>query len=326
MNAPELATWLKQRLGTAESDWHQLVGAMYRHLLDQPFDKVVDRGHLRALVDTHLDEKVAEMAVRLVFQAGVRTAVAEGHADQEPVGRWMPEAAQTRLMDYVATPGFIAEAWVQQLFAQDAAEELFAETLHQSLRDFSTLVPRILQKVLPSGLGKLAGFAASAGGKVFDEVERLLDGEIRRFLEKGTRRALDRAAGFAIQNMDSPSALEGRRNMVRFVLSKSGQFHLDGLTDARVDELESIAIMTAHHIATNDETKKVVDRLFDQMWQAQQGRTIREVLASVGITEEPPFDDWARVTWPVLRTAIEAPAVQQWLDGIAVEILAHVKG
>lgn len=324
MDAPRLAAWLKDRLRNAEDDWQRLLAAMYRHLLDQPFETVVDRTRLRALIDAHLGAARAETVARLAFQAGVRPAVEAGRTDAEPVGRWMPDEAQTRLADLVAQPGIVGEAWVEQLFAQDAAEELLAETLYQSLKDFSTLVPRILQKVLPSGLGRIAGFAASAGGKVFDEVERLLDGEIRRFLEKGTRKALDRAAGFAAQNLDSPTGLQARRNMVRFVLSKSGQFHLERLTDARIDELEAIATATLAHIATRDETPTVVDRVLDRIWKAHQGRTIREVLESVGVRDEPPLDAWASATWPVMQRALRAPELERWIDGLAVEIAADL--
>ena len=37
--------------------------------------------------------------------------------------------------------------------AMEAMEELVADTLYRTLRDFSTLVPRIVQSVMPSPLG-----------------------------------------------------------------------------------------------------------------------------------------------------------------------------
>ncbi len=323
MDAPQLAEWLKNRLASAEGDWRRLVGAMYAHLMKQPFDAVVDEGQVRALVRAHVDAARLEALIRIAFEAGVRPAVAGGRADAEAVGRWMPEGAQTRLAALVGQPGLVRDVWVQELFKQEAAEELLAETLYQSLKDFSTLVPRILEKVLPSGLGRLAGFAANAGGKVFDEVERVLDGEIKRFLEKGTRRALDRAARFAAQNMDGPTAIEGRKNMVRFVLSKSGQFHVEPLTDERVAEIEAIATETARHIAGLEETQTVIDRTIAEVRAATQGKTVGEVLQTIGAPDDPPLDAWATATWPIVRHALEAPEVQAWIDTLAEGFFAE---
>ncbi len=319
MDAPTLAAWLKARLSSAEDDWARLLGAMYRQLLATPADQVVDRQKVRAVIEQHLVAQRVEDLVRVGFRVGVRPTVAAGRDDERPVGRWMPEEAQRRLAALAGQPHLVGEVWIEELFKQDAAEELLSETLYQSLKDFSTLVPRILQKVLPSGLGRLAGFAANAGSKMFDEVERVLDGEIRRFLEKGAGKALDRAARFAAQNVDSPTMVEGRRNMVRFALSKSGAFHVERMTDDRIDELEAIAELTAAHIATHEETAAVIDRLADRVWAAVDDRTVGEALDAAGITSEPPFEAWAAATWPALRTALQTPEVEAWIDDLARE-------
>ncbi len=322
MDAPALAAYLKTRLRDAEGDWQRLVEAMYRHLVDQPFEQIVDRQRVRTLAGSYLNARRMEDLVRVAVTAAVRPAVEEARVDAEPIGRWVPEEAQKALEDFAAEEGLVDGAWVEQLFAQEAAEELLAETLYQALKDFSTLVPRVLQNILPSGLGRLAGFAATAGGKMFDEVERVLDGEIRRFLEKGTRKALDQAAAFAAQNLDSPTAREGRRNMVRFALQKTGQFHVERLTDDRIARLEAIARTTLVHIAERDETSAVVDRLVEQVYSVHQGRTLKEVLAVVGVESDPAFDDWARATWPVLSAAVETPEVQAWIDDLAAGFFA----
>ncbi|MEM7676971.1 MAG: hypothetical protein AAF449_13285, partial [Myxococcota bacterium] len=223
---------------------------------------------------------------------------------------------------FVGQKDLIDPKWIEELFAQEAAEELVADTLYQSLKDFSTLVPRILQKVLPSGLGRLAGFAASAGGKVFDEVERVLDGEIRRFVEKGTRKALDRAAGFAAENLDSPTATQARKNLVRSALGKTGQFHVARLSDARIDELQAIAEATVVHIVQQDELTEVIDRVVERVWSQMSKKTVAEVLEVAGVRTEPPLDAWAAATWPVLRSALDAPEVDRWIEDLAAQFIA----
>ena len=323
MGATELAAFLKRRLSNAEDDWRQLLASMYDQVLKTPADHVIDRTRVRAVIEQHLVAHRAEDVIRLAFHVAVRPAVAGGRNDDAAVGRWMPEEAQQRLAALAGEKGFVQKAWVEELFKQDAAEELLSETLYQTLKDFSVLVPRILQKVLPSGLGRLAGFAASAGTKMFDEVERMLDGEIRRFLDAGTRKALERAAGFTAQTLDAPTGVQGRQNMVRFALSKSGQFHVDPMTDARIDELQAIIALTAAHLAEHDEFRAVVDHALDRAWADMQGQTFGELLSAAGVTATPPFDEWALATWPIVRTAFEAPEVQAWIDRLSEEFFAQ---
>lgn len=321
MQAPQIAAWLKNRLSHAEDDWRRLLGAMYAHLMQQRVSELTDRAHIGRLLGEMIEAERLEDGARLVFRAGLRPAVREGRKDPEPVGRWIPAEAQARLADLIADEGLIDEVWVRELFAQKAAEELLSETLYQALKDFSTLVPRVLEKLLPSGLGKLAGFAANAGGKVFDEVERVLDGEIRRFLEKGTRKALDGAARFAAQNIDGPTAVDSRRSMVRFALGQSGQFHTRPATDARLDALEAVAVATARHVAERSETKTLIERCTDEIWTAYGPKTLGDALKELGIEGEPPLDAWAQATWPMLKRAIEAPDVQAWIDELAAEMV-----
>ncbi|MEO1336292.1 MAG: hypothetical protein AAFV29_11645 [Myxococcota bacterium] len=317
MNADVLAEWLKQRLRDSQDDWSRLFAAMYRHFLTLPVDQVIDRDALKTAVEAQLSPERMEDFIRAAFTVGVRPAVEEGRADDAPVGRWMPDDAQQQLVAFAGQKELIDPRWIEELFAQEAAEELVADTLYQSLKDFSTLVPRILQKVLPSGLGRLAGFAASAGGKVFDEVERVLDGEIRRFVEKGTRKALDRAASFASQNLDSPTAAQARQNLVRSALDKTGRFHVDRLTDARIDALQAMAQATGVYMVQRDEWAEVIDRVVDRAWTQTENKTVAEVLEAVGVQQEPPLDAWAAATWPLLRAALDAPEVDRWVDELA---------
>ncbi len=332
MTPEQLADWLQTRLTQELPDeqWRELVQGVVQHLLHQPLQSLLPQEVCQQLVQQNLRSEQLQGAARAVVRQGVRRAVKEGKADQQPVGRWLDDAAQSRLMDFVARPGWADKAWVDQLFQEKAMEAVVSDTLYRALRDFSTLVPRIVQGVLPSGLGRLAKLGGKAtggvGGRVLDEVEKKLEAEIKRFLEMGTRRALERAAAFTAERLDSPESAQAQRHLAAFALAQTGAFHARPFDEQTIAELEEVAVRAAGCIADNPELAELIDRVVGEVYAEHGAQTLQQALASAGV-DAGVFDiaGWADAARPAAQHIIEAPGVRSFLLSLSGEILEEVK-
>lgn len=330
MDAEALKGWLVARLTgeRAEAEWGELLEAGFEALLDAPFSEVIpNEAARRAAHELVCSDRLVDL-VRPGAKLVLPLILAQAREDAAAIGRWVPDDAKRRIEALAARSGWIAPEWIHALYEQRAMEELAADTLYGALRDFSTIFPRIVQSVMPSPLGKLAklGGKATGGvtGRVLEEVERRLEGEIKRFLEKGTRRALDGAARFTVEHFDGPSAAESRKNLARFALSKSGRFHVGPLDDAAVAEIDAIVESIARHVATREETAQIVEATADRIVERFSGGTLRAALESCGITERPPYSAWAASTWPAARRILHAPGIDAWLRSLCEELLTEV--
>ncbi len=330
MDAEALKAWLVTRLTSdrAQAEWAELLEAGFEALLDAPFDEVVpDEAARRAARELVCSDRLADL-VRPGAKLVLPLILASAREDDAAIGRWVPNDAKRRIEALAARPGWIAPEWIHALYEQKAMEELVADTLYRSLRDFSTLVPRIVQSVMPSPLGKLAklGGKATGGvtGRVLEEVERRLEGEIKRFLEKGTRRALDGAARFTVEHIDDPSAAQARVHLAQLVMSKSGQFHVGPLDDEAVEQIDAIAEAIARHVAASEETAAILDATADRIVARFAGQTVRQAFESCGITQRPPYEAWAASTWPAVGRIVSAPGIDRWLSTLCEELLTEV--
>jgi hypothetical protein len=326
MDAKALAAWLGARLtgDAAREEWTRAVAAAGEQVLATPLEVLVPRDHLGRWQEAYLSPERIRELVRPALRLGLREALVEARADRAPVGRFVSPAARARLEALAARRGLVREEWVRELFAQKAMEALVADTLYATLRDFSTLVPRIVQSAMPASsgtLGMLGKVASGVGARVFEEVERRLQGEIRRYLEAGTRRALDGAARFAIDHLDDPVAVESRRKVVAFALEQTGAFHAHALPEDLVAEVEALADALADHAATREETLAIARRVTDRVMDAHGPRPLSAFLEHLGLAS-PPYALWATLTWPAVEAALAAPGVQAWLEALSGELLA----
>lgn len=332
MDGATLATWLKARLtgDRARLEWRSLLEAGTERVLDGRLGTLLPAAEVEALIAAWLTTDRIADAVRPVIRLGLAELVREARDDHEPLGRFVPVAARGKLLDLVSQKGLVHEEWVRQLYSQKAMEALVSETLYTALRDFSSIVPRIVQSVMPSALGKLASLggkvAGAAGGRAFDEVEKRLEAEIRRFLELGTRKALDGAAKFTVEHIDDPVSLEARRNLASFVLGQSPSFHVRPATDERLAAIDELAAEIARYVAQHPDTRATLSRIVARQKASHAEKTVRAWLAELGATEPPPYDEWANLTWPALSAILEAPEVERWLGTLAAEIAELVSG
>lgn len=318
-----LKAWLHDRLAgdQARQDWRNIIEAAWDRLLACPVDQVVPTEELAALVESHMTrERIADLA-RPIVREVIPTIVERMRADKEPVSRWVPDAAREGIRRMVSRPGLVHEEWVRAVFRQEAVEALMADALYRGIRDFSTIMPRLILGLLPTSRIPGMGGAGAIGKRLLDELEQRIEPEIKTFLTGGTQRALTRAAEFAIKHLDDKASVSLRTNMVDFVLSKSPAFHAEAFRDELLADVEPIAEAVGRRVSEMPESKIIAREIIEHLMARHRGRAVADVLVELGITGRPDFDVWAAATWPAVRTYVTAPEIARWLDGIVDELV-----
>lgn len=320
----ELQGWLRGRLAGEEGrkEWRRLVEAAWNRLLCAPLDTVVGQQQVSTLIESYLDEARIRDLILPGIRAVVPAVVARMRRDTEPLSRWVPRATQDEIKRMASAPGLIDDDWIRAVFKQEAVEAVMADALYRGLRDFSTILPRIILSLLPTS--RLPGFggAGAMGKKILEEFERRLEPEIKSFLTGGTQRALTRAAEFAIQKKDSPQSVKARTELIDFVLSHSASFHAQAITDERIASAEPIAEAIAQRIAAREESKTILREDLDYYFRVHGSRPVGQILETIGIRSTPDFDAWAAATWPAVLMYLRVPETGEWLDGLVAELLS----
>jgi hypothetical protein len=313
VNAEELAAFLKARLSSERTrdDWRKILEGAWNRMLDEPLGTFLGAEVDRA-IDAHLAEERIRLAVRPAIRLWLKSSLEHAREDHEPLERWVPGEAKAKLLELVARKDAIDPRWIEHLFAQKAMEDVISDTLYKALRDFSTIVPRLVSSLTPSIIGRISN-------KITSEVEKRLEPEIRKFLEKGSQRALEGAARFTIDHLDDPVSIDARKNTVVFALSQSPAFHLARIDDATVAAIDEIAELIAVRVAQTESSRAIARSVVERLRQRHGTKQVSEWLREAGVDGPPPFDEWAQVSWPYLQTILSSPECQAFLDRLAAE-------
>jgi hypothetical protein len=319
-----MGEWLRVRLtegARPQQEWRELWEATWQHLLAAPVHALVDADTTKALADRLLDpELVTELARPIVSNvAGV--VIAELRADEQPVGRFLPPEALDKLQAAIARPGLVHPDWVRAMFRGEAAEAVLNDALYRALKDFSTLLPRLLVKISPMGrLGALGGAGAFAE-KLIDELEKRVEPEIKSFLADSTERILERAAEFTIDKIDDPASIEFRTTFIRFVLSNPPAFFLEAADDALIADMGAVVETTARHLFDTPEIHNGVREWIDRAVAHFADKTLEEVLDIDASKARLPIDALADATWPVFTNVVCSEQAQAWMGVLLDELL-----
>ena len=321
-----MTVWLRERLTGPQGrkDWDRLVEASWNQIVETPVRTLMPPEQVQALVEVYLQADRMEELVRPVVETILPRVIQAHREDSAPIGRWVPDSARGAIERMVSRPGMVHEEWLRALFKQRVVEAVMADALYRGIRDFSTIMPRLVLSLMPTGRFAKLGGAGAIGKRVVEELERRIEPEIKTFLKGGTKRALLRAADFAVDHRDDSAALAFRKNVVQFVLSKSPQFHLHAVTDDVLEDLGPIARQVAKHVAAREETRTLVKQAITEVDRDYGDKAVGEVLREIGIDSSPDLKAWASATWPGVLQCIEAPGVRDWMDELVVELLeAH---
>jgi len=302
-------------------EWRQLWAATWEHLLRTPVHDLIDADEAKTLADRLVDPAlVTELSAPIVANVS-RVVIAELRKDEQPVGRFLPPEAQDKLQEALARPGLVHPDWVRAMFRGEAAEAVLNDALYRALKDFSTLLPRLLVKISPMGRFGVLGGAGALVEKLIEELEKLIEPEIKSFLADSTERVLERAAEFTIAKIDDPASIEFRATFVSFMLSKSPAFFLEAADDELIGDIGAIVEMTARHLAETPETREGIREWIDRALEYFAGKTLGEALDIDVSRARPPIDALADATWPAFTTVLASPPAQAWMDTLLEELI-----
>lgn len=319
-----LKIWLRRRLteGTRpQQEWRELWEASWDELLATPVHDLVDATAAKALADQLMDPELITELCRPIVAGVSGVVVAELRADESPVSRFLPADAVRKLHEALSRPGLVHPDWVRAMFRGDAAEAVLSDALYRALKEFSTLLPRLLVKISPMGRFGVLGTAGAFAEKMIDELEKLIEPEIKSFLADSTEGVLERAAEFTIAKIDDPASIEFRAAFVDFVLSKSPSFFLEAADDQLVGDIGAVAEITARSLANTPETRESVREWIDRTMAYCDGKSLGEALQLAGSKVRPPVGAMADATWPLFARVLATPQAQDWMSGLVDELL-----
>jgi hypothetical protein len=293
----------------------RVLEAGWDRALTLPLETLVPRAALRSAMDAHLKPAWVEAVVVPSAKAYLETLNQRMQSSQTPLGAWMSPVARKDLEALVAAEGALDPAWVKAVFEQQLVEDILTDTMLWVLREFAQLVPRLLES-LP-GLGARFGPLASVSRKLIEELEKRIEPEIKKFLEKRARSALEGATRFACMHIDDDVAKRGRRNLMRFALDQPVSFHWQSVSAPRFETFTRVALELIRNWAASPVTHGVVDQVIDEIYQTFGAKPVQQSLDALGIRARPDFSTLAQVIRPVVLGFADTQAVADWLTEVA---------
>ncbi len=319
-----LKQWLRGRLTEGEQpkkEWRQLLEATWDFLLLTPVHDLIDAKTAKVAADQLMNAELITELSRPIVAAVAPVIIQELRGDERSLKRFLPENAQAKLEEAIARPGLVHPDWVRAMFRGEAAEAVLNDALYRALKDFSTLLPRLMVKLSPMGRLGMLGTAGALAEKLIEDLERRIEPEIKSFLAARSEEILKRSAEFTIAKLDEPASIEFRANFIKFVLSKSPAFLVGAADDELLEDVGVVAELTARHVADMPEVRADVHAWIDRAMAYSERMNLGEALHLEGIDVRPPLDALAEATWPAFTALLGSPQAQHWMDTLVDELL-----
>lgn len=331
MDERTLAAWLVERLSSdaAREDWRVFVESGVEGVLARPLGEVLPAEAFTRGLDEVLTESRLSGLARASAQVFLSRIIEQAQANDGPIGQGLSEDARSRIEEMAAREGLIDEAWVDVIFSQPATEELFAETLFRGLQDFSETIPQMVQTFTPAAFGKIASrLTGSAGGvrdRMRDEVRARFEPEIRKFVQRATRRLLDGTSGFVKSGLDREGARDARRNLMRHALNRPMSSYARHFDEAVMADLEAALVAAAQSPEVRDQARHRLVRMHGELLEKHGATPIRDVLEGYDLETRPDYDALADAMWPAARAFVRSKGVEQLMTRLSKEILELVR-
>ena len=314
-----LAGWIEARLTgqQGKDDWYSFVDEKTSILLKQPAEQFLARGGLFERT-RHITFNIG---AKYLFKAWVSTAASHKFTANE----WLTDRSKTILEKYILQPDLVDVDLLRTFFAQPAVHELYTDILYKALEDFSAQLPDLLRSAMPGSLGRWAGRlggVAGLGGVLFEELERALDQEMKKFIKVGTKNLIDSTVRAIETKIHEPSSQDALRNVMFAALDKPVSDYAIPVSNM-ADEFVSL-IDDQHKVLTSNAApvESFAKAFDDELRRQLQGVTVAELLS---LEPSELGEQIADVSWPLAQQIWQDPFVSVWLKKLSAEIIEVVQ-
>lgn len=311
-----------QRRIVSYDEWRLLLERGHDALLCRRLSDLVDTTDLAAALDAGFTKPALRKGVFPIAAEIHERVRAEAAKDGAKLGVYVPESARAKLDDLLSRPGVVPEKLIRQLAEQEAVEEVLRDTLYDAIKEFNEKVnPFFAEWGLAGILKKVPGMGLVSRSmeNVRAEFDKRLDPEIRKFLQGFSRRALRKMADSIIARKGDAKSLALRKAILDWLWDQPIK-ELAGSTDKERAKLQrEIAFDVVEHTNALQTMRERRRKGIADYLREHEGKTIGEILHSLGATERPDFDAAAKASWPAVKAVLESAAVQDRIAAIVEE-------
>ena len=317
--------WAKARLRSAEGkrQLRQNLEAGLRAVLASEVGRVVDVEAIVRLADYLSSDAFVAANVRPVLRTAVLLRMARLREAPERLGTYVSDEARALYEAVLERPGLVPEKFVRELLGHRAFEEIAREVLDDALDEFSRKtnpftaewgLPSLLKRMWPLSIG-LGAFAKGIEA-VRDEFDKRLEPERKRFLQSFARRSLDLAADFVVRRSDEPTFVAARKELLAWLLEQPVSEVVSPGGDRVTELVLDAAEATAKHVNAMEATQRKRRATIEMLFAAHKAQTVESALATYGAKVSLDYDAITDAAWPAVLVALDAPAVDAFLDDL----------
>jgi len=320
--------WLHERLQNerANEEWSRLLNAAWTDLIQKPWVELLPQEALESAIESLKKPELAAAFAECIVNPLLHEAFLELRDDNSKLSEWLSPEAIKVLEDLVSAPKFIRAEWIEAFFKEKAVEEVLSDSLYRALRDFSTIIPRLVLRNLPSGRFRALGMAGNLTEKLAAQLEKVIEPEIRSFLASGSQKAIRRACDFTIEQADSETSIQMRRNLIRFAAERSLSFHFSVLNKRDFEALLVENVNYLHKIHENPRLNNFISQGISKLYQSNQSSSVADLLGAFTLELGQYIDVFSDLSWPILKNTLDSEEIQTWLDGLVDELLDQYEG
>jgi catechol 2,3-dioxygenase-like lactoylglutathione lyase family enzyme len=151
----------------------------------------------------------------------------------------------------------------------------------------------------------------------FEDLRRIAryvrEPELKRYLGVAAKRALKRAAGFAVERADQPAFVSLRKEIFAWLLEQPTNEVLK-LDEKSVALSESAAFEIARHTTSMEAARKRRRATIEMMFSAHKKQKVRAALATYGVDPQFDADAIAGALYLPVQAWLKTPAALVFLD------------
>ena len=319
----QIKEWLHHRVQgpSAEQDWAQIVGISWNHTLSMPLESCFPLASFEKTLDLYWQADILRAFCKNILVPAHQALLLQLREESTRLEECTSEESIKILEQIVESPNFIRSEWIECFFTEKAVEEVLSDSLYSALRDFSTIIPRLVLRNLPTGRFSPLGMAGNLTEKLASQLEKVIEPEIRSFLSAGSQKAIRRACDFTVEQLESKTSVQMRVNLLRFALRQTFSFHLGVLTDHDLEQLASSLEKQMISLPLNQPITEFLNQQRRQFYASHKHRTIAELLGDLGPLLSASSDKFAELSWPLVSSLLASSELRGWMDSFLDELL-----